>query len=50
MAENLQYLTGNNSDTFVEMIDNQLQRGWVIRTIDRTNDGTFYAFLEFPRA
>ena len=50
MAENLQYLTGNNQATFVDMIDNELQRGWVIRTIDRTNEGTFYAFLEFPRA
>jgi hypothetical protein len=49
MADNLNYLTGTHASTFVEMIDQELKRGWVIRTIDRTNDGTFYAFLEFPR-
>ncbi len=50
MAENLQYLTGNNPLVFIDMVDKELQQGWVIRTIERTNDGTFYAFLEFPRS
>jgi hypothetical protein len=49
IGDMLQYVTGNDSTTFVQMVEEQMFRGWTVKTIDRTNDGKFYAFLEFPR-
>lgn len=49
VGELLQYVTGNDSATFLSMVEEQMFRGWNVKTIDRTNDGKFYAFLEFPR-
>lgn len=48
-GELLQYVTGNDSAMFLSMVEEQMFRGWNVKTIDRTNDGKFYAFLEFPR-
>jgi len=48
-GELLQYVTENDSATFLSMVEEQMFRGWNVKTIDRTNDGKFYAFLEFPR-
>ena len=50
MAQNLQYMVGSDAINFIDAVEQEIDNGWVIKTIDRTNDGEFYAFLEFPRS
>jgi hypothetical protein len=50
MADNLQYISSRDEYKFIDAIEEELQFGWVIKTIDRTPDKEFYAFLEFPRS
>jgi hypothetical protein len=50
MAQNLQYMVGSDVINLMDAVEQELENGWVIKTIDRTNDGEFYAFLEFPRS
>jgi hypothetical protein len=50
MADNLQYIAGYDEYKFIDAIDHELQLGWIVKTIDRTPDREFYAFLEFPRS